>query len=70
MGFYDGSTKNSGWSNSTGLESSTKILTIFPETSDSMSLNSFIASITQRTEPSEMESPTSTKFGLSGEGLR
>ena len=35
--------------------------------SDSISLNSFIASITQSTSPSLMVSPTSTKRGLSGE---
>ena len=33
---YDGSTKNNGWSYSTGDASSTKIFTIFPLTSDSI----------------------------------
>src|SRR6056297_1970330 len=66
---YDGSTKNKGWSNSTGEESSTNILTILPETSDSISLKSFIASITQRTSPWLMVLPTSTKGGLSGDGF-
>ena len=58
-----------GWSNSTGSASSTKTLTIFPETSDSISLNNFIASITQSVWPTETESPTSTKLSLSGDGF-
>ena len=66
---YDGSTKNKGWSNSTGDISSTKIFTIFPETSDSISLKSFIASITQRTSPLAIVLPTSAKTGLSGAGF-
>ena len=66
---YDGSTKNSGWSNSTGEESSTKILTILPETSDSISLNNFIASITQTVSPNLTIVPTSAKFGFSGDGF-
>lgn len=67
--YYDGSTKNNGWSNSTGEESSTNILTILPETSDSISLKSFIASITQRTSPWFIVLPTSTNGGLSGDGF-
>ena len=43
--------------------------TILPETSDSMSLNNFIASITQRTSPLLIVLPTSTKRGLSGAGF-
>ena len=64
-----GSNKNKGWSNSTGEESSTKILTIFPENSDSISLKSFIASITHKTSPSEIKSPFSMKLALSGDGF-
>ena len=60
---------NRGWSNSTGLWSSTRIFTIFPDTSDSISLNNFIASMTQSTSPSAMFFPTSTNAGLSGEGF-
>ena len=63
---YDGSTKNNGCPNSTGEESSTRILTIFPDTSDSISLKSFIASMTQSTSPSAIVCPTSTNNGLSG----
>ena len=40
-----------------------------PATSDSISLNNFMASITQRTVPSEIISPTSTNEGLSGPGF-
>ena len=46
-----------------------EILTILPLTSDSISLKSFMASITQRTDPSDTVSPTSTKTGLSGAGF-
>jgi hypothetical protein len=67
---YDGSTKNNGWSNSTGDESSIKTLTIFPETSDSISLKSFMASMMHNTSPSLIVCPTSTKTGLSGDDLR
>ena len=49
--------------------SSTKILTILPETSDSISLNNFIASITHKTSPLPILLPTSTKTALSGEGF-
>ena len=45
------------------------LLTTFPEISDSISLNNFIASITQTVSPTEISVPTSTKFGLSGEGF-
>ena len=60
---------NKGWSNSTGLWSSTKILRILPENSDSISLNSFMASITHKTSPFAILLPTSTKDGLSGDGF-
>ena len=60
---------NKGWSNSTGLWSSTKILTILPEKSDSISLNNFIASITHKTSPFAILCPTSTNDGLSGDGF-
>ena len=66
---YDGSTKNNGWSNSTGDISSTRIFTIFPETSDSISLNNFMASITQSTSPFAIVLPTSVKTALSGDGF-
>src|SRR5690606_39573380 len=55
---------------STGDESSTSTFTTFPEISDSISLKSFMASIIHRTSPSLIIWPTSTKTGLSGEGLR
>jgi hypothetical protein len=48
---YLGSTKNKGWSYSTGDALSTRIFTIRPETSDSISLKSFMASIMQSTLP-------------------
>src|SRR6185437_1598421 len=47
------STRNKGWSYSTGDISSTRILTTVPSTSDSISLKSFMASITQTTCPLE-----------------
>ena len=53
---YIGSTKNKGWSYSTGVASSTKTLTIFPLTSDSIWLKSFIASITQTIFPADTSS--------------
>src|SRR5690606_4179669 len=67
---YFGSTKNNGWSYSTGWASSTSTLTILPETSDSISLNSFMASMIQTTLPLPISSPTFTKAGLSGPGER
>ncbi len=54
--------KNKGWSNSTGEESSTNTFTILPEISDSISLNNFIASITQTVVTRIIRSPTSTKM--------
>ena len=66
---YDGSTKNRGWSYSTGDISSTRTLTILPETSDSISLNNFIASIIQTTSPLLTESPTDLNASLSGDGF-
>ncbi len=66
---YEGSTKNNGCPNSTGVPSSTNTFTILPETSASISLNNFIASTIQTTLFSVIISPTSTKGGLSGEGF-
>ena len=48
--------------------SSASTLTIFPEISDSISLNNFIASMIQSLSPGLITEPTSTKGGLSGEG--
>ena len=67
--YYEGSTKNKGWSYSTGEASSTKILTILPETSASIWLNNFIASMTQTTESFFTSLPTFTKASLSGDGF-
>ena len=67
--YYDGSTKNRGWSNSTGEESSTNTLTILPDTSDSISLNNFIASIIHTVCPALTVLPTSTNAGLSGDAF-
>ena len=61
-----GSTKNKGWSYSTGLALSTSTFTIRPEISDSISLKSFIASMMQTTCPAFISSPTLTSSGLSG----
>src|SRR6202012_6038171 len=67
---YIGSTKNNGWSYSTGDALSTKTFTIRPNISDSISLNNFIASMMQSTEPSFISSPTFTNNGLSGPAER
>src|SRR5690606_19690576 len=64
--YLAGSIKNKGWSYSTGEELSTRILTTFPVTSDSISLKSFIASMIQTVCPATMESPTFTKGSESG----
>src|ERR1700730_8214650 len=65
-----GSTKNKGWSYSTGEASSTSTFIILPFTSLSISLKSFMASMIQTTLPRSISSPTLMKDGLSGEGLR
>jgi hypothetical protein len=67
---YMGSTKNNGWSYSTGEALSTNIFTIFPDTSDSISLNNFIAYMMQTTLPVPISSPTFTNEGLSGDDER
>ena len=51
---------NSGWPNSTGWPFSTRILVTTPDTSESISLSSFIASMMHRVSPSLMVEPTST----------
>ena len=53
--------------NSIGVESSTSTFTTLPDTSDSISLNNFIASIIQIVSPSLITSPTFTKGDASGE---
>ena len=53
-----------------GVEFSTRIFTILPLTSDSISLNSFIASMIHTGWPAEIVSPTLTKGSESGFGDR
>ena len=48
---YAGSTKNNGWSYSIGVLSFTNTFTMVPDTSDSISLNSFIASMIHTVSP-------------------
>ena len=61
---------NSGWSNSTGWPSSTRIALILPALSDSMWFIIFIASMMQITSPAFTLWPTSTKALAPGEGER
>jgi hypothetical protein len=53
-----------------GVVSSTKTFTMLPDTSDSISLNNFIASIIHKVSPSLIVSPTFTNEGVSGEEER
>src|SRR5690606_5983658 len=59
---------NSGWSNSTGWPLSVRILRTVPETSASIGLNIFLASMMPRVSPALTDWPTVTNGGLSGAG--
>src|SRR5690606_16542316 len=59
---------NSGWSNSTGWPLSIRIFSTVPETSASIGLNIFIASMMPRVSPALTAWPTVTNGGLSGAG--
>ncbi len=61
---------NSGWSNSTGWPSSTRMASMTPPTSASMWFIIFMASTMHRVSPFFTLWPTSAKFGEVGEGLR
>lgn len=59
---------NNGWSNSTGWPLSPRMLSTVPETSASIGLNIFMASMMPRVSPALTDWPTVTNAGLSGAG--